>query len=70
MGDSQGVMYENTMKKVASELDYRLHVIAAPAEEALPTFRPDSARLWEESLATVRKERPTLLSWRITGSKG
>ena len=58
MGDSNGSMYGNALKKLCKEQDYDLVVVAVGAHNTLPVSSEPQNPLWIESLAAVRKYRP------------
>ncbi len=61
MGDSNGAMYGRLLKDICEELGYRLIVICVNAADPLPGIDGGQSRLWNDSLAVVRRERPDCL---------
>ena len=58
MGDSNGAMYGNALKRLCEELNYNLVVTAVGAHDTLPVSSEPQNPLWNESLAAVRKYQP------------
>ena len=61
MGDSNGSMYGRMARQIADELDLKLIVISAAAEDPLPRSSGQDAALWKDSLAVVKQARPNYL---------
>jgi peptidoglycan/LPS O-acetylase OafA/YrhL len=61
MGDSNGSMYGKVLREICVELGYRLTVISVAADDPLPNSNALQGPLWLDSLAVVRRERPTCL---------
>jgi peptidoglycan/LPS O-acetylase OafA/YrhL len=61
MGDSNGSMYGKVMKEICADLGYKLTVISVAAGDPLPASNAQHGKLWLDSLATVKKERPDVL---------
>ena len=61
MGDSNGSMYGRMARGIARERDLRLDVISVEAGDPLPRSSGQNPRLWIDSLALVRQERPDFL---------
>jgi len=61
MGDSHGSMYGKMVEQIARERDLRLNVISVEAGDPLPNSTGQNPRLWLDSLALVRREKPDFL---------
>ncbi|ALC17034.1 acyltransferase 3 [Desulfuromonas soudanensis] len=61
MGDSNGSMYGKEIKRICSELGYKLNVISVSAGDSLPERKTDSSQLWRDSLDAVSKIKPDYL---------
>jgi peptidoglycan/LPS O-acetylase OafA/YrhL len=61
MGDSNGSMYGRLAREIARQRDLRLDVISVEAGDPLPRSTGQNPRLWVDSLAVVRQERPDFL---------
>jgi hypothetical protein len=61
MGDSNGSMYGKVMKEICSNLGYKLSVISVAAGDPLPAPDVKSGRLWLDSFAVVKREKPDYL---------
>jgi peptidoglycan/LPS O-acetylase OafA/YrhL len=61
MGDSNGSMYGKVSKEICVDLGYKLSVISVAAGDPLPSPDVSSGRLWLDSLAVVRREKPDCL---------
>lgn len=61
MGDSNGSMYGNVMRDICKDADSRLTVISVGASDPMPTTDATQSRLWLESLAVVKREKPDCL---------
>ncbi|MEI7732794.1 MAG: acyltransferase family protein [Verrucomicrobiota bacterium] len=62
MGDSNGSMYGEVMKKICTDLNFKLSVISVAAGDPLPsTTNGACSQLWLDSLAAVNREKPDFL---------
>jgi len=61
LGDSNGSMYGNVMRDICADANSRLTVISVGASDPMPLTTGTQSRLWLESLAVVKREKPGCL---------
>ncbi len=61
MGDSHASMYGAALRDLTSTVDWKLTVMSLAAENPLPQGGDVPGRLWAETLAAIRRERPDVL---------